>query len=371
MPQLNTMKSKRMRLGYALASLLTVFALPAHADLDCVPTPANPTINFGDDINVWGTYPSVTQARSYRCTRSGNLGRITRLCLYIGNGSAGQALTAGGNYKPRILATGNTGTDNVLAFQIYKNAAKAPGDFWGTFAPNGVHLTLPERNWGTGSFAPFTENADMYFQMEAFASAIKNGTTTLATIPPGIYTTSFAGGATLLKASRVIDGGSIDSDCNAQSGYIEYGSLNQQFPFEVKATVLPKCEMLSPTGTIGDIDFGAQTETAVNLQGSTSFNMRCTRTTPYVIGLKPGNNNANGAGVMLKGSDQVSYQLRKAAGMGAAVWGNTGTAPSTPGNGVTSSGTGFSQTHIIYATVASANAPVGSYEDTVTINVTY
>ena len=370
MPQLNTMKSKRMTLGYALASLLTVFAMPAHADLDCVPTPANPTIDFGSDINVWGTYPSVTQARSYRCTRSGTLGRITRLCLYIGNGSAGQALTAGGNYKPRILATGNAGTDNVLAFQIYKDPAKAAGDFWGTFAPNGVHLTLPETNWGTGSFAPFTVSADMHFQMEAFASAIKNGTTTLATIPPGTYTTSFAGGATLLDAARVIDGGSINSDCK-HPGYIEYGTLGQQFPFEVRAVVKPKCEMLDPLGTIGDIDFGAPTETAVNLQGSTSFNMRCTRTTPYVIGLQPGNSNANGAGVMVKGSDQVSYQLRKAAGMAAAVWGNTGTAPSTPGNGVTSSGTGSAQNHIIYATVASANAPVGSYEDTVTINVTY
>ena len=371
MPRLNTMKSKRMTLGYALASLLTIFAMPAHAALDCVPTPANPTINFGDDINVWGAYPSVTQARSYRCTRSGITGRITRLCLYIGNGSAGQAQAAGGNYKPRILATGNASIDNVLAFQIYKDAAKAPGDFWGTFAPNGVHLTLPQANQGSGDFDPFTETADMYFRMEAFASAIKNGTTTLATIPPGTYTTSFAGGATLLKASRVILGGSIDSDCNAQFAYTEYGSLNQQFPFEVKATVLPKCEMLDPIGTIGDITFGAPNETATNLQGSTSFNMRCTRTTPYVIGLKPGNNNANGAGAMLKGSDQVPYQLRKAAGMGAAVWGNTGTSFASPGNGVTSSGTGFSQNHIIYATVASANAPVGSYEDTVTINVTY
>jgi spore coat protein U-like protein len=65
------------------------------------------------------------------------------------------------------------------------------------------------------------------------------------------------------------------------------------------------------------------------------------------------------------GGDLVAYQLRQAAGMGGAVWGKDAT------NDVNDTGTGNDKNHTIYATVASADAPAGSYQDLVTVTVNY
>ena len=119
-----------------------------------------------------------------------------------------------------------------------------------------------------------------------------------------------------------------------------------------------------------DIDFGTQSGTASNLQGATALAVQCTRTTPYFIGLKPGNNNSNGDGLMLKGVDQIAYQLRQGPGMSGTPWGNTATSFAV-GNGVAGTGTGAVVSHPIYATVPSADAPIGNYSDTVTVTVNY
>ena len=72
----------------------------------------------------------------------------------------------------------------------------------------------------------------------------------------------------------------------------------------------------------------------------------------------------------LTAADTVAYQLRSTAGMSGTIWGNTATSISV-GNGVAGTGTGSDQNHTIYATLASANAAAGNYQDTVTVTGNY
>ena len=369
MPQLIAFPNKYSARFLALACTLAFFAVPAQADLNCS-TPGIPNIDFGD-VNVFsGTYPQAQQSMTITCTKTaGDLNQDSRLCLYIGDGAAALGIGPGGpnKYTPRILRNGS----DAAGFQIYKDTARSV--FWGTTAyPS--HYTGPrDRHAYTTNPYSFSETVVLYLEMKAFTTAI-NGTTGLATIPQGTYTNDFSGVHTVLKPSFRSISLAIDSNCDPQGT-----ANNSTFPFTVQANVKHQCEF--HPDAIGDINFGTHSGTASNLSGSTSFKMRCSRRTPYLIGLLPRNANVNGAGVMYLGADKlapdpVPYQLYRPTIPAGNIkstnpWGNTGTQPISPGNGVTKSGTGAYETHTIFATVPTANAPVGSYEDTVTINVNY
>lgn len=360
MPQLTTLTSKSSMRSLALACSVAFLALPVHARLVCS-TAGTPEVDFGA-VDVWGAFPTAQQNMTITCTKDAlEAGRETRLCLKIGDGAAAAALPTGGpnKYTPRLLAHSN-GSD-AAGFQIYQNAGRTT--FWGSDS-NPSYLTTPQVRQGV-AFTSFTVPISLYMSMQPLTVAI-NGTTSLETLPAGVYRSSYAGVHTILKsAMRTVLLG-IDSSCEPQGGGGE-----DTFPFTVKATVTEKCEFV---GTIADLDFGTQSASATNLEGSTSIKLRCTRNTPYLLGVLPSNGNVNGAGVMLNGADQVPYQLHTTAGLPSSVWGNTGTQPSSPGNGLTGVGTGsklIPSTHTIYATVASANAPAGTYEDTVRVTMFY
>lgn len=68
--------------------------------------------------------------------------------------------------------------------------------------------------------------------------------------------------------------------------------------------------------------------------------------------------------------DMIPYQLRSENGSSGKIWGNAVTA-SDVGNGVNGVGNGKAQTHIIYATMPSADYRQGKYQDTVTVYVYY
>lgn len=353
----------------ALAALLGLVLPPAWAGLTCTPG-STPIIDFGDVYVLTPGSKEASQTISYTCDRGLDTGRRTRACFHIGEGT-GSAAGLGGidSYHPRVMSfTGGGGTYGA-GFQIYQDAGRSV--FWGstvgaTNQPD--HFSTPANVTRPILFSPFTESITLYLRMEDMSTAI-NGNTTLQTLVPGTYTSSFAGNQTVLRAAQRLTTQSFpDEDCAPQG----FGN-DTTFPFSVTAKIQAQCKITTPPN---DIDFGSQIGTATNLQGSTAVSVQCTRTTPYFIGLRPGNGNTAGAGVMsaispVGNTDTVPYQLRQAAGMSGAIWGDTATT-SSAGNGVAGTGLGSSASnYTIYATVPSANSAAGNYQDTVTMTVHY
>lgn len=146
--------------------------------------------------------------------------------------------------------------------------------------------------------------------------------------------------------------------------------------FQVKITIQKTCNISA--GSASDINLGAVATTALNTTGNNTFNVTCTKLTPYFIGLAPSAANGgtpNGSGTMssvlnfAKNTDKVPYQLNQTTATGP-VWGNTATSTAV-GNGVTGVGTGASQSYTVFATAASADFNPDDYADTVTVNVNY
>lgn len=143
--------------------------------------------------------------------------------------------------------------------------------------------------------------------------------------------------------------------------------------FEVKMSIVKSCSVVAGSGS--DINLGAQDSIATNIMGNNTISVKCSKSTPYFIGLGLTSNSANtgGAGVMSgtgSNTDKVPYQLRSTATMTGTPWGNTATSLAI-GNGVTSTGDGTSKNHTVYVTVPDANYNIDSYVDTVTVNVNF
>ena len=339
------------------AALLTLCSLPAHATLNCSFTA--PTINFGAVDVLSGIYTQTTASMIMTCTkRWADVGNTGNVCLFIGDGSGADPVRGSRNtYAPRFLVSGA----NYAGFQIYTDPSYST--FWGTYAPN-PSPQLISFTFAGGS-RTYTAPVVFYAQMAAISPAL-NGTTTLQSIVPGAYASSFSGGHTYW-ASTLTTNQTVDAECNPR-----LYSASGNFPFSVSATVNANCLVNS----VANINFGTQASIATNLQGSTNLSVQCTRTTPYYIGLAPSNGSVTGAGVMSSVAnplnlDQVPYQLRQTAGMAGTIWGNTATS-SSAGNGIGGTGTGVSaQSYTIYATVPSANYSPDNYKDTVTVTVNF
>lgn len=147
--------------------------------------------------------------------------------------------------------------------------------------------------------------------------------------------------------------------------------------FQVKIKITSVCTVDATVGA-NDVDFGQVVAgTAATTQAATPLTVSCSKNTPYIVNLTPSNANVNGLGEMKGpggGTTEIPYQLRKAAGESAAVWGNQGTL-TTVGNGIAGTGLGVNSpiTHTVYATATAdaTDVPTGNYVDTVTVNVTY
>ncbi len=124
------------------------------------------------------------------------------------------------------------------------------------------------------------------------------------------------------------------------------------------------------TVTGGTLNFGTQGVLASNIDNTASLTVTCTNTTPYNVGLDKGTyGTAVNARKMQGGATNtefVNYALYTDTGR-TLNWGNTvGT------NTVAGIGNGAAQTHFVYGRVpAQSSGSPGTYNDTVTITVTY
>lgn len=147
--------------------------------------------------------------------------------------------------------------------------------------------------------------------------------------------------------------------------------------FEVKIEITSVCTVSAAIGT-NDVNFGQVVAgVAATAQAATPLTVSCSKNTPYIVNLTPSNASTSGLGDMKgpgTGTTSIPYQLRKASGAAAAVWGNAGTL-AIEGNGIAGTGQGVTTpvTHIVYAsaTALATDVQPGSYKDTVTVKVTY
>lgn len=350
----------------ALAGLMALGSSAALASSSCTLTPASPNTNFtiNNLLDVTAGDPSLKQTIPFRmdCTKR-NIYINGGFCLKLGLGSAGTPV--GTAYAPRWLQKGS----DYLGFQIYKDAGYST--VWGPNA-NAPAQQIRETMSMSGSTIftdwPITEIGAYPLHVELLSTfPTVAGVSTIQMLAPGTYSSTFNSGNNTYY--RLAFGLGTNADCSNGGENSGIQSLN----FTVTAVINPQCKI---TTAAADIDFGTQSGAATNLQGSTAVGVRCTRTTPYYIGLRPGNGNTAGAGVMsaispVGNTDTVPYQLRQAAGMSGAIWGDTATT-SSAGNGVAGTGLGSSASnYTIYATVPSANSAAGNYQDTVTMTVHY
>ena len=342
---------------FALAAALTALALPAKAiGVQCTFISGAPNLDFGT-IDVLNLLPGVTFRTSTTaridCARQ-NSGLLNGyMCLRIGTGTV--VPPSGTGYLPNRWLQNGT---NYAGLQIYKDSAYS--SLWGSTtqaSPSSTKLSY-SAGVNTQSFIfdlPFYAELPSTFAAAGGASALKD-------LAPGIYTNTFNDAATNWRAAL---GFTVNSDCSGLSTEAE----NRPLSFTVTATVKANCKV----SVSGPISFGLQPASATNLTTlPTTLDVQCTRTTPYNIALTPSNGNTTGAGAMLKGADQVAYQLRQGPAIGDAPWGSAGLkAPGGAGNTVQGTGTGSVQPYSVYATVPSTDAPAGNYIDTVTATVNY
>ena len=136
--------------------------------------------------------------------------------------------------------------------------------------------------------------------------------------------------------------------------------------FDVKLEVLAMCNITA--GAASDIDLGTVNDGSVKT-GNNTIAVACSSGTPYNVGLTSSTGETDGTGTLTGPGTAIGYVLTQTAGAAGTPWGDTvGTNTlAATGNGVTAA-----NTHTVYATTTtSTDVAPGTYDDTVTVNVTY
>jgi spore coat protein U-like protein len=136
------------------------------------------------------------------------------------------------------------------------------------------------------------------------------------------------------------------------------GTLN------LSITIIASCTV----GAAPAINFGSVGSIPANIDQQSIFNVTCSNTTPYTVSLGLGS--GTGATVasrkMMSGANMVNYSLYRDAAR-TQVWGVTAGTDTVAGTG-----NGVAQPLTIYARVPNQATPaIGTYNDAVTITVTY
>jgi spore coat protein U-like protein len=135
--------------------------------------------------------------------------------------------------------------------------------------------------------------------------------------------------------------------------------------FNVTITITSQCSVSNAT----NMAFPSTGLLSAAVNQTSTFNVTCTNTTPYTIGLDSGLNVSGAQRRMLGGvtnTEFVSYNLYSDAGRTIA-WGDVS------GSWVSGTGTGSATAYTVYGQVPAqaTPSPSANYTDTVTITVTY
>ena len=147
------------------------------------------------------------------------------------------------------------------------------------------------------------------------------------------------------------------------------GAVTATTTFQVTATVLKTCSV-----NAGTLAFGSYTPALGAVNGSSTVNVLCTKTTPFTVALN-GGTTAGGTvaqRLLANGANTLQYNLFTTNAY-ATVWGDgTGTSVTQAGNGL---GLGSAVAFTVYGQLpdnATNQAAVpGAYTDTITVSVVY
>jgi spore coat protein U-like protein len=134
--------------------------------------------------------------------------------------------------------------------------------------------------------------------------------------------------------------------------------------FTAQIIIQASCLILSP----GNLDFGTAGALAANVDATAAFQVQCTNTTPYNVGLNAGTTGGGTVATrkMTSGSATVDYRMYTDAAR-TTNWGDTVGVDT-----VSNTGTGAAQSFTVYGRVPAQPTPApATYTDTVTITVTY
>ena len=314
----------------------------AHAVVACTATMTDVSFGSVDLVNNTGTSTSGTL--SYTCTNSDRFNAVqVNACFAVDGGQNSQS-----QLNPsRMLDSGNL--SNVLTFNLFlpDNATTWGSSLYGTQPYNPPVFTIPR--------APNGSTSSISGSVTIPARLVNNQNAVLPNTGANTYRDSFSAGSTAIGFAFTNVGSLAPASCGA--------NLSIRFPFTVSATVIKSCKV-----TAAELNMGSQDSTATNIPGSSSLAVTCSNTSPYNIGLTPGNGSTTGAGLMSGTGgnlDKVPYQLKSVSATGPN-WGNT-----VATGAVTGSGSGAAQSVPVFATVPSVNFTPDDYKDTVTVTVNY
>jgi len=308
--------------------LLLLLPVPQTEAQTCTFT--NTGVNFGSVDLTPGTFIRTNGTFTATCT--GTPGNRVRICMNFGSGTGGLAPGA----DPRYMTNGV----NTLNYNIFKrnNYTRIWGSNVWPYAPRSKQRRVRLNGAGTGS-------VNVPIRTEIYAGQ--------ASTPPGLYTSSFAGGHTLISYAYQSVG-----NCNVISGL---GGV--QIPFTVQANVLPAC-----TVSANNLDFGTAGVLAANQDATNTISVNCSNLVPYTISLDGGLTGAPDPALrkLANGPAQVTYGIYQDAAR-SAPWGDTiGT------NTIGGTGTGSVQNYTAYGRVPTQTTPTpGIYTDTIVVTVTY
>lgn len=304
---------------------LCLFPMKSHA-LSCTATVT--TVAFGT-VDPFAGASTTSGSLRFTCTKGlTELLNAATVCFNLYPTSTGAPIDA------RKMASGS----NRLGYQLYTDSGRT--SIWGNQGVSSssvLKYSLGLLDLGVAHTIPFY-------------AAVPSGQPTTA---PGSYLDTFTTTNTTITANS--NPLASDSSC----GTTVVGNLT----FNVTASVNKQCNI----SAANNITLDSVPHTRTNITGNNFFTMTCTNTTPYTVGLSPSNGNSAGSGVMKSATspDQVPYQLNSTVGVGGTPWGNL------TANTVAGTGTGLAVNRYVYVVVPSANYRPATYNDTVTINVTY
>jgi spore coat protein U-like protein len=299
----------------------------AHADITCSASMSD--LTFGT-VDPQSTQTDSSATLSYTCKNDRGGTRSAMVCFSIGE-------PGGGSYNPRQMH--DTGGD-TLNFQLYKDPTRR--DPWGSLffgfsTPAQISITLGSNDHTSGQLPLY--GRVLGGQLPA----------------PGLYTDQYGSGDTAISINQR-SGHNPPNSCGTDDD-ARFGS------FLVSANVVKKC-----TVTASTLDFGTANLLAGAVTGSSTVSVQCAPGVTYNVGLDAGQHGGGdiNARKMVLGTHSVAYQLYRDSGR-TQVWGTT-----IGSNTETGTGNGSLQNLTVYGSVPAQTTPIaGTYNDTVTVTVTY